>query len=526
MDVLTGSRMRQVDEETIKRFCPGIELMERAGRQVAEFILEHYPADGFKASIFAGPGNNGGDAFVLARYLTEQGRRCSILCLGDPNRLAPDALKNYQRLLKRMPDNPGLKEINVTRRDWTSVVRKDFLDSTVIVDGLFGTGLARDLEGKAAEMVALINNARRPVVSIDIPSGIHSDSGAVLGDAVRANYTITMGYPKIGMLFYPGKSCVGELSVADLGFPDEVLQVNSLGIYLLNRHEAARRLGARNPQTHKYDAGVVLLVAGSRRYSGAAILAAEAALRAGCGMVYAAVPEGLRPIVQGRLPEVIVLPLPETQGGAIAETAFDALSSHFEAADAVVLGPGLGDEPETLAFARRFAAVERPLVLDADGLRAFDGEAEAFKDRKEATILTPHSGELKRLVGRDVPAEPLKRIEMTREVARELGAVLIHKGAPSVISSPQGDVWVNHSGNSALATAGTGDVLAGLVGGFGAQIADEKDTAALDAACVACFLHGRAGERAAGMHGLRGVIAGDLMRHLGGALIELEALAG
>jgi NAD(P)H-hydrate epimerase len=522
MDVLTAERMRKVDEETIKRFCPGLELMERAGRQVAEFILRRFPEDGFKASIFVGPGNNGGDALVVARYLAEAGRRCSLHYLTDPKKLATDALKNYQRIHKLLPDVPGLKEINSTRPDWDSLVRKDFLDTTLIVDGLFGTGLARDLTDRAAEIVRLINRSSRPVISIDTPSGIHSDTGEILGEAVKADYTITMGYPKLGMLFYPGKSHVGELRVANLGFPEEVLQVNSLGIYLLDRYAAAQRLPARAPDVHKYEAGSVLVVAGSRRYTGAALLAAEGALRSGCGIVYIAVPEGVREIVQNGLHEGIVVPLPETAAGGIAAEGPAQLLAHLDRADAVILGPGLGDEEATARFVTAMVdGVDVPLVVDADALNLLAGHKERLAARPAPTVVTPHSGELKRLMElTTLPTDPIGRINLARDAASALDVTLLHKGAPTVIAASDGEAWVNHSGNSALASAGTGDVLSGLVAGFIAQGAS-----GLDAAVLACFLHGRAGERAAAVLGIRGVIAGDVLRYLGSAMLEIETLA-
>jgi NAD(P)H-hydrate epimerase len=518
MDVLTGAKMRMVDEETIKRFCPGLELMERAGRRVTEFILEHYPRSGFKASIFVGPGNNGGDALVVARHLSKEGLACSLHYLASPERLTVDALKNYQRIQQRLAQYPKLKEINSTRPDWSKIIEKDLIDSTIIVDGLFGTGLSRDLEGRAAEVVRLINDSKLPTVSIDIPSGLHSDDGRVLGDAVRADHTITMGYPKVGMLFYPGKSYVGELNVADLGFPEEVLQVNSLGVYLLDRQDAAWRLPPRSPEAHKYGMGTVLLIAGSRAYTGAVLLAAEAALRSGCGMVYAAVPEGIRSVIQSGLREAIVVALPETSDGTIAAGALNHLDRYVEKSDVVVVGPGLTTNPETVRFVHELTGQStKPLVMDADAVNAFAGSVDRVGALGARTVITPHSGELGRVLAEDIPQDPVKRIELTRETAKRFGLTLVHKGAPALIASAGGDVWVNHHGNSALATAGTGDVLAGLIGGLRAQGATE-----LDAACVACFLHGRCAERAADQLGQRGVIAGDLLRFLGGAMQELE----
>ncbi|MEE9269636.1 MAG: NAD(P)H-hydrate dehydratase [Candidatus Krumholzibacteria bacterium] len=518
MDVLTGERMKKVDEETIARFCPGLELMERAGRQVAEFILDRFPEKGFKAAIFVGPGNNGGDALVVARRLNEDGRACSVHYLSSPERFTMDALKNYQRLQRRLKSSKSLKEINSTRTDWSNILKKDLMNATLIVDGLFGTGLARDLEGRAADVVRLINERRLPVVSIDTPSGIHSDTGEVLGSAVRAHFTVTMGYPKLGMLFHPARQRVGELVVADLGFPEEVLQVHSLGVHLLDRAEAVQRIVPRDPAAHKYGVGTVLLVAGSRAYTGAAMLAAEAALRSGCGMVFVAVPESIRPVVQTRVREVIVIALPETAEGTIAPGALSVLQDPISACDVIALGPGLGRHAETSDFVKNLVAESgKPLIVDADGINAFAGEPELLEGLRVPTVLTPHSGELQRLVGRDVPTDPLDKVETTRGIAKKLGVTLVHKGAPTLVASPDGDVWINHVGNSALATAGTGDVLTGMVAGLQAQGAT-----GLAAALVACYLHGRAGVRASSALGVRGVIAGDLLRFVGGAMRELE----
>jgi len=518
MDVLTNARMQKVDADTINRFYPGLELMERAGRQAAEFILTHFPAEDFKASIFVGPGNNGGDALVVARHLAEEGRACSIHLLGDPSKFTMDTHKNYERLKGRMSKHKKLVEINGTRPDWDSIVRKDFINATVVVDGLFGTGLSRDLEDRAAQTVGLINDSGLPVVSLDTPSGLHGDTGRVLGCAVRADYTITMGCPKLGMLFYPGKEYVGDMMVADLGFPDEVVEVHSLGLYLLDQREAARRLPARAPDAHKYRNGTVVLVSGSREYTGATLLAAEAALRSGCGMVYAAVPEGVRSIVEPALRELITFPVAETPDGTIAAGALETLQPYVEKADVLIIGPGLGRNDETDQVVRDLvASASRRVVLDADGIGAFNGKPELLEAITSPLVLTPHSGELQRLMGTEVPGEPLERIEMTRDVAKALGVTIVHKGAPTLIANADGLAWVNHNGNSALATAGSGDVLTGIVAGIMAQGANT-----LDGACVGCHVHGRAGELASEFLGVRGVIAGDVLDMVGEALRDLD----
>jgi NAD(P)H-hydrate epimerase len=521
MDVLTNARMRKIDEATIARFCPGLELMERAGRKVTEHILERFPDRGFKAAVFVGPGNNGGDALVVARRLSEAGRACTVLYLAAPESFTMDTLKNYQRLQDKAKSYPHLKELNLTRSDWMNLVGQELVGASVVVDGLFGTGLARPLEERALGVVRMINESGVPAVSIDTPSGVNGDTGEVLGDAVRAQSTVTMGYPKLGLLFHPGKAHAGHLVVADLGFPDEVLQIHSMGIYLNDRAEAAKRLPVRREDAHKYQCGTALVIAGSRMYTGAVLLAAEAVLRSGCGMVYCAVPESVRGLVEPELREAITIGVPETKDGTIAPAAWPLLQAYVEKADVLVLGPGMSRHAETTRFV--LDAVEKspkPLVIDADGLNALEGNAKALSGSKVPVIITPHSGELSRLMGGEIPTTPLDRIEATREIARSLGVAVVHKGAPTLIASSGGEVWVNYNGTSALATAGTGDVLTGLIGGLAAQ-----GGSLVDAACAGCYLHGRAGEVAARVRGVRGVIAGDLLRYLGEPLLELEAAA-
>ena len=263
-----------------------------------------------------------------------------------------------------------------------------------------------------------------------------------------------------------------------------------------------------------------MLVSGSHAYTGATLLAAEAALRAGCGMVYVAVPEAIQSVIQGAFREAVVVPLPDTANGTIAESALEVLGPYVSRADTVVIGPGLGSDEETTRFVHAFVAgCQKPLVLDADAINALEGRTDLVKKLDRSTIMTPHSGELRRLVGEEISTQPVARVEQTREVAKSLGVTLVHKGAPTMIASPEGDVWVNHHGSSALATGGTGDVLTGIVAGLRAQ-----GLGALHAAEIACVIHGLAGERAARRMGHRSVIAGDLLSELGPAFLELEAL--
>jgi NAD(P)H-hydrate epimerase len=523
MEVLTSEQMKQVDEETIRLVCPGLELMERAGKAVADHIHflvgESYGAP-FKAVIFAGAGNNGGDALVVARHLSEMGCKVSVHMLKSPDDLTMDSLKNYWRLSHIIKTKEDVQQYECTHPDWPELARRDMVGAQVIVDGIFGTGISGAPRGKALDMIEMINKSGLPVVSIDIPSGVHGDSGAAAGEAVCAAYTMTIGRPKLGLLFYPGKSYVGEMAVADIGFPNDIVKKHAGSMWMLDWQEAASRFPAREPDAHKYKCGTLVIIAGSRTYTGAAVLTAKAALRAGCGMVYLGVPEGIRDRVDAAAWEVITIPLPETKQGTVAAAGLELLQPFIDKADALAVGPGLGRHKDTDGLVHKLvSSVDKPLVLDADGLTAFAGATGPLRDRSTPFIITPHSGELKTLIGSDIPVEPSAKIDRTRDIARSLGCVLLHKGAPTLVASPDGEVWITAAGSSALATAGSGDVLTGFVGGFLAQGAP-----AVDAALISAFLHGKAGEFAAMEMGVRGVIAGDLLWEFNRVMVELEDL--
>ena len=509
--------MQKVDAETISRGVAGIELMERAGRGVAHTILQRYPTG--HAAIFVGPGNNGGDGLVVARLLIEAGWSCSIHLVKPGAQCTPDTAANYARLA-------GLPRL--TEGDATDAT---LANATLLIDSIFGTGFTGAPRDRSAEMIAIINRSSAgrhiPVVSIDIPSGVNGTSGAVDGEAVHADLTITIGCAKTGLLFHPGRAHTGELVVIDIGFPPEIVEKHAGRISYLDRCAAAAMLTPRAPDTHKYKAGVALVIAGSERYRGAALLAAEAALRGGCGMVYLAVPEGIHRDIPATLREAIVVPLPHTSDGTIAASAYDTLQPHIEKANAVAIGPGLDRHDDTDGFVRRVVTTcEKPLVVDADAINALSGHANELKQANVPVIITPHDGELARLTGEKAPATAVERLAFSSRIATDLGVTLVHKGAPTLIAGREGEVWISGSGTSALAKGGTGDVLTGLTVSFLAQAVAAgapSGAQAIAAACVACFLHGRAGELLALQHGERGVIASDLLAAVGPAMVELEA---
>jgi len=525
---LTSEQMQKVDADTITGGVAGIELMERAGRGVADAILRTLAVESGHASIFVGPGNNGGDGLVVARLLMDAGWTASVHLLKPGDDCTPDTAANYKRIV----DRSGLTEFNALTPKWPERAAEDVRGATIVVDSIFGTGFSGAPRGKAARMIELVNTAARkhniPVLSIDIPSGVNGTTGAIEGEAVRADLTATIGAAKTGLLFHPGRAHAGHIEVIDIGFAKKIVEKHADNVFYLGREAAKEKLTARPPDIHKYKAGTVLLIAGSRRYRGAAALAAEAALRSGCGMLYLALPEVIRAQTTGQLREVIFISLAQTKEGTIKNDIHEELESHVVKADAVAIGPGLGRNDDTDAFVRDFVAhCPKPMVIDADGLTAFAGHAQELKKAKAPVIITPHDGELSRLTGEKVPTDPLERIAHSAATAKKLGVTLVHKGAPTLVASPAGEVWVNGSGSSALAKGGTGDVLTGFIASFLAQAlaaGEPPAEAALDAACVACYLHGRTGEIEARERGERGVIASDLFLSLGKAMVELESL--
>ncbi len=531
MYVLSASQMQRVDAETIERVCPGIELMERAGTGCARFLLHEYGREGdepVRAVVFCGGGNNGGDGFVIARELAQAGWRVAAYALREPERLPPDAARNHQRLVELSRACEGLVLHDAGEADWIARAVEDADEADVIVDALLGTGTRGAPRGATLDAIRIANDSPAPVVSVDIPSGVSGETGEAAGEAIVAAHTLTIGAPKVGLLFHPGRYLAGHVHVIDIGFPEDIVARHADGVFLLDVQEAAAHLPFRAPDTHKFDAGTLVVLAGSRRYRGAALLCAEAALRSGCGMVYLGVPESIAEALDVALREAIVVPLPETDAGTIAPGAADALGDVLPRAHALAIGPGLGRDDETArAVEALLEATDHPVVLDADGLVAFAGRADALARLAEGreVVVTPHDGELERLLGQTPPGAALERIAFARETAERLGVALVHKGAPALVAGEGDDglaaVYVNASGCDALATGGTGDVLTGFVGGMLAQGAQ-----ALDAACAAVFLHGRAGDAAAAQLGRRGVTAGDLLWSFGETMRALERLAG
>ena len=383
-------------------------------------------------------------------------------------------------------------------------------DTDVVVDALLGTGLNKPPTGLYAEAIETLNTLQKPIVAVDIPSGLSADDGHIPGVYVQATYTVTFALPKRGLLLYPAASAVGELHVVDIGIPSQAIEAEGIQVALLGKNDIRSMLPHRRLDAHKGSHGHLLVVAGSLGKSGAGILASQAALRAGAGLVTWALPAGLAPAMASHLTEVMTLPVAETTAGSIAEAAGPTLWQFLHRANALVLGPGLGTQPETVTCVHTLLRQSRvPVVIDADGLNSLVDHLDVLQSCAVPAILTPHPGEIARLLGTDTATVQGQRLDIARDFARRYNIYVVLKGAYTVIYAPDGRRWVNPTGNPAMATAGTGDVLAGVIGALLCQGLEP-----LQAAQCGVYLHGLAGDRVRDRLGYHGLIASDVLEEL------------
>lgn len=498
--ILTSAGMRAADRATMNDWgLPGRVLMETAGRATADALAARYPVHGQRVTVLAGTGNNGGDGLVIARALAARGATVRCLTLATEADAPDDTAANLRLLRQLAADDDALDLI-----PYQDVGQAANAPADLVVDALLGIGVSGPLREPVRSLCAWANRQPAPVVAVDVPSGLDATTGAAAEDTVRADLTVTMAAPKAGLLLGDGPQVTGEVVVAEIGIPAAEVEGAAAAHRASDRWIAAH-LPRRAPDAHKYSAGTALCVVGSRHFTGAAILSTGAAYRSGAGAVLACTPESAQPVVDTRNPEVMVSAQPETSAGTLAAAAADAVRQRAEKADAVLVGCGLGREDETLQLVRQFVEdLDAPLVLDADGLAAFAGTADALADRSAPLVLTPHLGELRRLLGDDdfVPNDP---IETVRELAARWDAVVLLKGMPSVVGVPDGRVFVGPPGQPALATAGTGDVLAGTLVGLLAQGLD-----APEAAVCALHLGAAAADLWSRTHGSAGLVASDI----------------
>ena len=514
MKVVTAAEMRGIDEKTIKTFgLSSAVLMERAGLAVAAKVRGLFGKR--KVIVISGGGNNGGDGIVAGRELFRSGWNVRAFLLAAENRLSPDCLKQY-KTAKKM----GLPI------EFRTGIRSADLHSAVVIDAIFGTGINKTVGPPVADVIAFLNKSEAPVISVDIPSGISADNGEVLGEAVRADYTVTFGLPKIGHLLHPGAECCGKLFVEDIGFPAELLTSDRLMAATIDDRMASSLIPERPVHSYKGNYGHVLVVAGSRGKTGAALMTARACLRSGAGMVTVGVPETLADIFQSRVTEDMVLPLPDTGGGQFSSQAAEHILRFVsEKADVLAIGPGIGTSDDTRSIIPQLIKNSvSPMVIDADGINSIEGNADSLKKARSPVILTPHIGEMARLLRRGPMDYAGLREKISKEgiqtpvsFAKETGTYLILKGAPTVVAVPEGRAFINTTGNPGMATAGAGDVLTGIVAGFLGQGLNP-----LSAAILGVYMHGLAGDVAATEKGMHSMIATDLIDHLPGAFASLR----
>ena len=509
--IITAAQMQELDRRTISEaHIPATTLMERAGSGVVSCLEQRLGSvRGKTVTVVCGKGNNGGDGFVAARLLRRRHAKVRVLTMALTSELSRDAATMYRQFVR----GAGKSSVYL----YTSRVQAQALlhDSEIIIDALLGTGLSSTVTGRYAEAIDGINETCRPVVAVDLPSGLHADTGAILGRAVRASLTVTFGLPKLGLYQNDGIDLAGEVAIVDIGIPPAYLDAVESRTTLMTQHVVRAYLPRRQPSSHKGTFGHAGIIAGSVGKTGAAAMAARAALRIGAGLVTVAVPTSVNDVLESKLLEVMTVPMPETKARTFARTALDRLVAFMSARTAVAIGPGLSTHPETVELVQALTKLlDRPAVLDADALNALTGRTALLASCKTPPIITPHPGEMARLEADATPQTVNSdRIGFASRFARERGLFVVLKGARTVVARPDGTVAVCPTGNPGMATAGTGDVLTGMMVGLLAQ-----GVPSWEAACAATYLHGTAGDLAAVRTGQAGLIAGDVIEEIPHAL--------
>ena len=499
MKVSRAAEMRNLDSRATSDFGISEELlMENAGEAAYFVILKEFGVKGKKFVIFCGAGNNGGDGFVIARKIHSTGGEVQVFLLGDGSNLKGAAKKNLD-IISTMP-------IEVSALKSVEQAKEAISACDAIVDAMLGTGLSREVGGICRDVIQLINKSEKKVFSIDIPSGVNGDTGQVMGSAVRSDYTITYGLPKIGNMLYPGFDLCGKLYVSHISFPPSLYNAESIKVEVNELVE----LPQREKDTYKGSYGKALFIAGSSNYLGAPYFSALSFLKAGGGLSYLATPESIAPFLASKGGEIVLIPQKETDSGSLALGNREELVEFSRRVDMVVIGPGVSLNEETQALVRELVKeIEVPLLIDGDGITAIASEAGIIKERKAETILTPHSGEMSRLANMEVDEVNRDKINVLQKTASALNAIIVFKGAHSLIGYPDERVYINTSGNPGMATAGSGDALTGAVAamhGLGLPLRE--------AVRMGVFMHGLSGDLAACEKGEDGIIAQDILDYL------------
>lgn len=512
MKLALAAEMRNIDKMAINDFgVPEIALMENASREICRNV-EYVLGDlrGKRICVLCGTGNNGGDGLAAARHLSNSGAKVKIFLLGRKERLTPSAEVNYNIVV-----NMGMEVQALDGpKDWEKLkVVLKFSD--IIVDGIVGTGFKGKLRESTKRLIDMANNSGLPILAIDVPSGVIADTGQISESAVRAVLTVTLGIPKWGTLFSPGAVLAGRLVVDGIGIPQVLLEDDDIRQSLIDADLAKKIVLPRAMDVHKGSCGRILVIGGSLGMTGAPAMAAEAALRTGAGIVTLATAESLNDILEVKLTEVMTLPLPEHERGILGIEALDKLLEICKSYDMAIIGPGLGRHQSTQELVRKFVQqAEVPLLIDADAIYAFRRQPELLANCKYVPVLTPHMGEMASLIDTSVSELRSELLDTTRGAAEECNAIFVVKSECTIVVYPDGEAYASSKGNSSMATAGSGDVLAGTIGGMYRQTVEGRS------AIAGVYIHGRAGDLADEALG-RGLMATDIIRKIPAAVKEL-----
>ena len=515
MKILNSKEMKKIDSITINDIgIPGCVLMENAGIQIFRTIREKFKElEKEKITILAGPGNNGGDGLVVARHLFNHDIIPKIYLLSRKEKVKGDAAINL-----KIAENIGLKIIEVDSEESWNSLRENIFKSTLIIDAIFGTGLKKPAEGLYKKIIEDINKTKAFKIAVDIPSGLSSDTYQLIGPAVKANLTITLGAPKIAHVFPPAEEYIGELKIAEISIPSFLFDDENLKLELIEKKSIISCFKPRRKDTHKGTYGHLFILAGSLGKTGAAVMAGRAALKTGAGLVTIGTPESCLPIVARSMMELMTEPLDETKEKTLSEEALDKILSLLKDKDALLIGPGITTNPSASRLI--FSLLEKiniPTIIDADGLNILSANPEILKYKKNKIALTPHPGEFARMLKKTTKEILKNKIELARDFAINYNVYLILKGYRTLVATPEGKVYVNPTGNPGMATAGSGDVLSGILGGL---VVQEKGFQ--DSLLAGVYVHGLSGDLACQKIGEKSLIAGNIITFLPKAIKSLE----
>lgn len=508
--VVSTTQMREIDRRAINgNIITGYSYMLKAGMGLFDVINDlNLKRESDEIAIVCGKGNNGGDGYVVGGMLFDKGYQVMCFGLCEGSDLSGEARIAYEEYVGK---DGSFFHIN------DAADLEGFSRYSIIIDALLGTGTRGDPRGIYAEIIRLINSSNKIVISVDTPSGLDNDTGQPSSPAISAHHTVTMGFPKIGQFFYPGRKLIGQLCIKNLGYPIEIVEQETMGVFLPTLTDCQQWVPQRHAEGSKFDHGQVLIIGGSRGMTGSAALSANAALRSGCGMVHCAIPESILPVLATKVTETVLHVIAETTAATPSLKSAETIIRLAQNMQAVLIGPGISHHQETVKLVRQIVSeLSLPVVLDADGINAYKGKTEDLKDHKQELIITPHVKEWERLFG-VLPSNPLDKIHCLGKKAQEYSMTIVFKGNPTLIVNHKGKAYILPVGNSGMATAGSGDVLSGIITALIAQ-----GCVVQEAALVGVAIHGLAGEEVSAEKGEYSVIASDIINNISGVFNRLN----